>query len=45
MENVCSHSHFNHLTHQITYANSDNKLLAKAVFRNIHFPEGSYKYW
>lgn len=33
MENVHSHSHhFNYLTHQITYANSDNKLLAKAVF-------------
>lgn len=45
MENICSHSHhFNHLTPQISYANSDNKLFAKAVFGNVHFPEGSYEY-
>lgn len=44
VENVCSHAqHFNHLRYQITYANSDSKLLAKAVFGNVHFPEGSYE--
>lgn len=44
MENVCFHAHhFNHLRYQIIYANSDSKLLAKAVFGNVHFPDGSYE--
>lgn len=44
MENVFLHAyHLNHLRYQIIYANSDRKLLAKAVFRNVHFPDGSYE--
>lgn len=44
-ENVCPYSHhFNHLTHQITYANGDTKLLGKAVFRTVRFSEGNYEY-
>lgn len=46
MENIHSHCHhFSHLTRRTTYANSDNSLLAKAVFRNAHFLESSYEYF
>lgn len=42
IENVCLHAqHFNHLRCQMIHANSDNKLLAKAVFGNVPFPDGS----
>lgn len=44
MENVCFPAHhFNHSRYQIIYVNSDSKLLAKAVFGNVYFPDGSYE--